>query len=913
MTLATALIDRAALAAALANVVRVVERRNTIPILSCVILEPCEGGARIYGTDLDCAVSVVVPAAWEGAPIAVDAFAFLDAVKACDGHAVSLSTNMQYHTALTSGGARFVIAGRNPSDMPRIGAGTRRDAIAFPIPAATLRGTMIDAGKFVSTEEVRYYLNGVFLTSHEGELAAVSTHGHGAFSRKLGMTDAAALVEAFAPGTHSPGVIIPRKACALVARLIGKKADDVAAVALFRDDRAGREFVEMTHGATTVTTKTIDGSFPNWRRVIPAADTVAGIWSVTAGKLAAFARGLTDKRKDAAALDFATSGVRACVGVAHTNAPGEYIGDRVTSGAVAGYLMDLADTFAPDAVLDIAVYPCDDTKRGERLPFAVTSAAAAGQTVLVMPHAAAWSEPAAPSFAVPVPVPGRAEPMFDMTPFCGTDGPRVANDAEVCAYLGNIATRCGLPYLPATRIVGADVPHGVTFGGIITEADDETPAVYQSGAYSVPMPGRRAAPVMVETLNDEGEAVSFAVVAIDRKGALQLAADVIQDLTGLETVKAAGKRGKASVARVEAVPAADVPAAAPIAPSAAETAPIQAAAMFATVAAFKAAAVIGSTWRKVTYDSAGESVSPLLRTVIKVQSRDIAFAVSDAPLSAETVETFAASGAGGSWLGMPKRGEFGGDPRGMLYLDSEGAPRFLYIPVIGAELEALGTDGDARSPVAADYPELHAAAPVVKTADVSHSVALEPSQPVAADPVPVAAAAPDVAALMATVEALAARVIALEARPIAGQVVRQRAPREARARIVAAYLRHRAQRDAIREERAAFRREIAEARASEELAHVQAANARKAATTYKREMETACLAVDRLRSSRSTTARRMRGAREALTLHRATVADTNGRARAAEVALAGAQLASAAAWERVAAFTLAPSDMVRAV
>lgn len=798
---AIVLFERQPLADALATVLRVVEKRNTIPILSMVIVEPFGAGARLYATDLDCAVSVELPAAWEEAgAFAVDAARLADAVAKCSADDVTMRQDGG-RLALASGRASFSLELRPAPDMPRLApAADRRDAIGFDVPATDWRALMLDANRFAGRDEVRYYLKGINLAVDAGELIAAATNGHGLFVRRLGMPAAAEMLATLAPR----GFIMPSKACALAGRIIRRDAIGAASLQFFRYGRSGSEAFELRHGAVTIISKAIDGSFPDWRRVVPGDDKraqLAGIWTVPAGELTAFAKGAAaGVRKVSAALRFADK-VRACVTVegraSHSAAPGEYIGDAVTTGASLPYLADVAAAFDKGAALDVAVYP-PATKRdqSDAVPFVVTSAAAPADTIVLMPVRIAWEEPAAPSLPIAAPAaPGAAASLFDVVPMVGMlkgqdgadvlanmNGPRTAQPGEVAAYLRDYASRCGFPALECTRILMTgplDPAVGATFGEVTAPAvsemlrvwDDaagaavdkrlDRPEQYEDGAYSVPMPHRRAFPVVVEQLDEAGAVVSCEEVRTDGKGALAIGAAAVAALTGLSPVKATRAKRQPAAKAVEA------PAAQP-----------------------------------------------------KRQPRKLAAAVP---------------------------------------------------PVVE----------EAAQPA----PEVHQ--------DVA---------PAAQD---VAPQAPDVAALVATVEALAARVASLEARPdvptAAAPAARMRAPEAVRRRLVAAYLRQRAARRFAEETAAAG------AKAAWDNAAAQARfNTTRGEVLERQRAEIAALtaSLDRATARRRATAALLVNARRSLAAAKRHASDNASRARQAETALAGAQLASAAAWERVAALQL---------
>ncbi|HEX6143529.1 MAG TPA: DNA polymerase III subunit beta [Geminicoccaceae bacterium] len=257
-------IERAALLKSLSHVQSVVERRTTIPILSNVKLEAESGAVNLTATDLD--LSVVERAEAETAqPGATTAAAhtLYDVVrKLPDGSRITIERG-------DSGSELHLRAGRSSFDLPCLPASdfpTMTDEgldHRFALDARTLR-RLIDKTRFaISTEETRYYLNGVFLHLHEpadGEarLRAVATDGHRLARVELDPPDGAA---------GMPGVIVPRKTIGEVRKLIDDLADeDPVQIAL----SASRIRFEV--GPAILRSRLIDGTFPDYERVIPSGN-----------------------------------------------------------------------------------------------------------------------------------------------------------------------------------------------------------------------------------------------------------------------------------------------------------------------------------------------------------------------------------------------------------------------------------------------------------------------------------------------------------------------------------------------------------------------------------------------------------------------------------------------------------------
>ena len=258
-----ATVERSHLLRSLSHVHRVVERRNTIPILSNVLIRAEGGKLTLKATDLDLEVTETV-AADVGQPGAttVPAHILHDIVrKLPDGAEVSLDTGDGQQLALKSGRSRFTLQILPEADFPDLTTG--EFPVRFSLPAATLK-KLIDRTQFaISTEETRYYLNGIYLhavtVGKKPMLRAVATDGH-----RL----AQAQVDAPEGAEKMTGVIVPRKAVGEIQKLVetGEGNVDVEV-----SDTKIRVTIPASggNGDIVLTSKLIDGTFPDYVRVIP--------------------------------------------------------------------------------------------------------------------------------------------------------------------------------------------------------------------------------------------------------------------------------------------------------------------------------------------------------------------------------------------------------------------------------------------------------------------------------------------------------------------------------------------------------------------------------------------------------------------------------------------------------------------
>ena len=250
--------DRAALLKALAHVQSVVERRNTIPILANVMLAVRDGKLTLTATDMEIAVLEDVPASSSrnGACTAPAATLYEIVRKLPDGAEVELDhPGGDAQLALRAGRYATSLVVLPTEDFPSMSAGTLPHK--FPVPAHELRG-LIDRTRFaISTEETRYYLNGIYIHAAESDgtkvLRAVATDGHRLARVELPLPQGAG---------GMPGVIVPRKTVNELRKLLDEASGDVE-VAL-SDTR-----IQFHVGAVVLTSKLIDGTFPEYERVIP--------------------------------------------------------------------------------------------------------------------------------------------------------------------------------------------------------------------------------------------------------------------------------------------------------------------------------------------------------------------------------------------------------------------------------------------------------------------------------------------------------------------------------------------------------------------------------------------------------------------------------------------------------------------
>ncbi len=255
-------IERAVLLKAVSQAQSVVERRNTIPILANVLIEDDGNNVQFRATDLDIEVVDKAPAMVEKAgATTVSAVTLHEIVrKLPDGALVTLSDDgVAGRLNVEAGRSHFNLATLPKEDFPVMA--TSEYASNFSAPAPVLR-RLFDKSKFaISTEETRYYLNGVYLHVADSDggkvLRAVATDGH-----RLARIDA----DLPAGAEGMPGVIVPRKTVGELRKLLD---DDDMEIAVSVSETK----IRFATPDITLTSKVIDGTFPDYTRVIPAGNT----------------------------------------------------------------------------------------------------------------------------------------------------------------------------------------------------------------------------------------------------------------------------------------------------------------------------------------------------------------------------------------------------------------------------------------------------------------------------------------------------------------------------------------------------------------------------------------------------------------------------------------------------------------
>ncbi len=253
-------IERAVLLKALSPIQSVVERRGTIPILANVRLDADKGGLHLTATDMDIAIVEKVSAdVQEKGSTTVPAHMFYEIIrKLSDGSSISLTQGDKGKLTIAAGQSKFSLASLPVDDFPVMAEGEL--AHKFSITPAECKALLEKTRFAISTEETRYYLNGVYLHAANNQgasvLRAVATDGHRLARMEVGLPEGAEGI---------PGVIIPRKTINELYKLVEEGGEKV-------EISLNESKIRFAVGNAVLVSKLIDGTFPDYERVIPTGN-----------------------------------------------------------------------------------------------------------------------------------------------------------------------------------------------------------------------------------------------------------------------------------------------------------------------------------------------------------------------------------------------------------------------------------------------------------------------------------------------------------------------------------------------------------------------------------------------------------------------------------------------------------------
>jgi len=246
-----------AIAEALKLVGAVVERRNTIPILSNVLIEAAGDGqlsARVSDLDTEAIIPFRAEVATSFKPFTVPALLLSEIIrKLPDGVDVSVSADDDTMSAVNvkAGRSKFRLQVLPATDFPSMAMGEL--PFTLELPAQALARAIAGVSFAISTEETRYYLNGIYVHPAVDGIKLVATDGHRLSKQFIRADDVP---------QGMPGIIIPKKTVETVAKYLPKDGN----VTLQLSDAK----IRMIIGDMVLLSKLIDGTFPDYQRVIPS-------------------------------------------------------------------------------------------------------------------------------------------------------------------------------------------------------------------------------------------------------------------------------------------------------------------------------------------------------------------------------------------------------------------------------------------------------------------------------------------------------------------------------------------------------------------------------------------------------------------------------------------------------------------
>ena len=321
----------------------VVSSRPTLPILGNALVDVRKKEAVLTATDLEVGIVLRVEAQVRGeGRLTVPAKKLLDVVREMPGDEIHAESDSAARLLLRSGSAEIKLLGLPPDEFPQLPE-VKKEAevkVGSQVLARMVRKTLYS----VSSDETRYVLNGAYLVWEKGELKMVTTDG-----RRL------AYIRQALEGTGGKGeAIIPTKALQELTKLIGQREEDVSIV-------LGEGYARFSVGTATLTTRLIDGNFPDYEQVIPRSqdkkvvvEADAFLSAVKRASLIAADRSSSvriDVKKGSLTLSAASHEL----GEAREEVPAKFDGEGLSVAYNARFLMDgLKNMDTKEVVLELS-------------------------------------------------------------------------------------------------------------------------------------------------------------------------------------------------------------------------------------------------------------------------------------------------------------------------------------------------------------------------------------------------------------------------------------------------------------------------------------------------------------------------------------------------------------------------------
>jgi DNA polymerase III subunit beta len=324
-------IPKADLLRALGAVAGVVERRQTLPILANVLIEGADDRLRLRATDLELAVATVVGGhVGQDGAITLPARKLTDFCRSLRDDATVKITTEAERCVVSSGRTRFTLGALPAGDFPSLATEDGMRTVSLP---ATDLKMLLDKTSFaMAQQDVRYYLNGVLLELSGSEITAVATDGHRLARYVVGLE--AAVSE------DVQQIIIPAKTVAEIRRMLTDEEELI-------EFRWGERTLVVAAGVTVLTSKLVEGKYPEYRRVIPRGLEREVIVDRESLRLALQrAAILSNEKYKGVKVTFENGTVRLQAQnpeheVSEDELAAEYDGEAVTVGFNVAYLMDV--------------------------------------------------------------------------------------------------------------------------------------------------------------------------------------------------------------------------------------------------------------------------------------------------------------------------------------------------------------------------------------------------------------------------------------------------------------------------------------------------------------------------------------------------------------------------------------------
>ena len=244
-------ISKEALLTGLQDVATVVGSRAALPILSNVLIQASKGKILLTTTDLDVGVSTEIEAEVESeGSTTLPVKRLSSIISALPASEVEIAVDSKNAATITCGPSFFKIMGLSDSEFPALPA--FEDAQLFKIPQGALKAALKKTSYAISNDETRYVLNGIFMSFHDQRLTLVATDG-----RRLGLVEN----DLEYPESQDGDIIIPTKAVNELARQLSEEGDVILKL---KDNQ-----VSFILESKLIVSKLIEGSYPNYKQVIP--------------------------------------------------------------------------------------------------------------------------------------------------------------------------------------------------------------------------------------------------------------------------------------------------------------------------------------------------------------------------------------------------------------------------------------------------------------------------------------------------------------------------------------------------------------------------------------------------------------------------------------------------------------------